>query len=96
MWILVFLGSFAPVLFFFLTGLGYGVQSAAGKRPRGQGYLIKVGILLLADALMWMKPGTYVGNDFLGFIGLSMLTAGMDQTSSARHGDRGRRSVCSR
>jgi hypothetical protein len=72
-WILVFLGSFAPVLFFFLTGLGYGVQSTAGKRPRGQGYLIKVGILLLADALMWMKPGTYIGDDFLGFIGFSML-----------------------
>jgi hypothetical protein len=71
--ILVFLGSFAPVLFFFLTGLGYGIQSASRKHLRGQGYLIKVGTLLLADALMWMKPGTYVGNDFLGFIGFSML-----------------------
>jgi hypothetical protein len=70
---MVFLGSFAPVVFFFLTGLGYGVQSTGTKRPRGQDYLIKVGILLLADAFMWIKPGTYVGNDFLGFIGLSML-----------------------
>ena len=73
MWDLVFLGSFAPVVFFFLTGLGYGVQSIGRKRPRGQEYLIKVGILLLADALMWMKPGIHVGNDFLGFIGISML-----------------------
>jgi hypothetical protein len=70
---LVFLGSFAPVVFFFLTGLGYGVQSIGRKRPQGQDFLIKVGILLLADALMWMKPGRYVGNDFLGFIGISML-----------------------
>jgi hypothetical protein len=32
-----------------------------------------VGILLAADAFLWMKPGQFIGNDFLGFIGISML-----------------------
>ncbi len=53
-------GGVAPVLFYFATGLGYGVQSAA-RRPRGSGFLFKVGILLLA------------ASDFFTFIGLSML-----------------------
>jgi len=70
---LVFAGSFAPVLFFHLTGLGYGIQSFARPGSRGQSYLIKVAILLVADALLWLRPGRFLGNDFLGFIGLSML-----------------------
>ena len=68
-----FIGSFAPVLFFFLTGLGYGVQSVGRPGPRGHSYVLKVLVLLAADAMMWARPGTYVGLDFLGFIGLSML-----------------------
>jgi len=56
-----FLGSFAPVLFFHLTGLGYGLQSASRPARRGQGYLVKVAILLAADF------------DFFTFIGLSMF-----------------------
>jgi hypothetical protein len=69
----VFMGSFAPVVFFFLTGLGYGVQSVVRTSGRSRGYLLKVGILLAADAFLWMKPGQFIGNDFLGFIGISML-----------------------
>lgn len=30
---LVFVGSFAPVLFFFVTGVGYGIQSSRKKKP---------------------------------------------------------------
>lgn len=56
-----FIGSFAPVLFFFLTGLGSGIQSASRKPSAGYGYLVKVIILLAA------------GFDFFRFIGLSML-----------------------
>src|SRR5206468_3281203 len=43
------------------------------KKSKPQEYLTKVGILLLADALMWLEPGKYIGGDFLGFIGISML-----------------------
>jgi uncharacterized membrane protein len=68
-----FVGSFAPVLFFFLTGLGNGVQSV-GKLPgpRSQD-LIKIGVLLAADAFLWIHPGRWVGMDFLGFIAISAV-----------------------
>jgi hypothetical protein len=56
-----FIGSFAPVLFFFATGLGYGFQSAKPGEKNGFGFLLKVGILLIADL------------DFFMFIGMSML-----------------------
>ena len=56
-----FLGGFAPVLFFFATGVGYGVQSVSRAAPHGRGYLVKVAILVACDL------------DFLTFIGLSML-----------------------
>jgi hypothetical protein len=71
--VLFFVGGLAPVVFFFLTGLGYGVQSVAPNKSRRHGYLVKVALLLLADALSWIRPGQYLGNDFLGFIGISML-----------------------
>jgi uncharacterized membrane protein len=71
--ILAFAGSFAPVMFFFLTGLGSGVQSIGRPGPHGYGYVLKVLVLLAADAMIWVRPGTYLGLDFLGFIGLSML-----------------------
>ena len=56
-----FVGGFAPVLFFFTTGLGYGVQSLKPGGRHGFGFLTKVAVLLLADL------------DFFTFIGLSML-----------------------
>ena len=70
---LVFLGSFAPVLFYFLTGLGHGLQSMV--RPPGpfSRTLVKCVILFAADAFLWIKPGQWFGMDFLGFIGLSLL-----------------------
>ncbi|WP_165230350.1 heparan-alpha-glucosaminide N-acetyltransferase domain-containing protein [Aquisphaera insulae] len=70
---MAFLGSMAPVMFFTITGLGYGVQSEA-RRPRSWSQVLpKIGILLVADSLMWLWPGRVIGLDFLGFIALSML-----------------------
>jgi hypothetical protein len=56
-----FVGGFAPVLFYFATGLGYGIQSVKPVGSHGFGFLTKVAILLVADL------------DFFTFIGLSML-----------------------
>ncbi len=71
---LFFIGSFAPVLFFFVTGIGAGIQS---NRPPARGRWltigIKVGILFMADLLMQWGRGRPIGLDFLGFIGLSVL-----------------------
>lgn len=70
------LGSYAPVLFFSATGLGAGIQAEV-RRERGGGHSFgfgrKVVILLVADALMWISPTHWLGNDFLGFIVLCML-----------------------
>ena len=70
---LTFLGSMAPVLFFVVTGLGYGVGSTWKGRKSGDQYLTKLGILYAADAFLWLQPGRLVGNNFLGFIALSGL-----------------------
>lgn len=72
--LLTFLGSFAPVLYFFSTGLGYGVQTSPNKKHASWGVTFKkVSILFLADLLMNWSSGRWFGLDFLGFIGLSML-----------------------
>lgn len=71
----VWIGAFAPVVFFFVTGLGYGVQHAPGTtKPRSQfGLMRKFIILMLADAMLWLHPGRPIGLDFFGFIAVSML-----------------------
>ncbi len=70
----VFVGSFAPVLFFFVTGLGAGIQSSrTNSWSHHLSLLEKVVILLAADAMFWLPRGRMIGNDFFGFIGLSML-----------------------
>src|SRR4028119_1847434 len=71
---LLFISSFAPVLFFFVTGVGYGVQSSQKKKAsHWSAILNKVFILVLADLLMHWSAGKWLGLDFLGFIGLSSL-----------------------
>jgi uncharacterized membrane protein len=71
---LLFISSFAPVLFFFVTGVGYGVQSSQKKKAsHWSAILNKVFILVLADLLMHWSEGRWLGLDFLGFIGLSSL-----------------------
>lgn len=71
---MVLLGSYAPVLFFFVTGVGYGVShDPAHGRRRTADVVYKAALLLVADAF-WRGDGFLaVGLDFLGFIGLSML-----------------------
>ncbi|MEE9385078.1 MAG: heparan-alpha-glucosaminide N-acetyltransferase domain-containing protein [Nannocystaceae bacterium] len=66
------LGSYAPVVFFFVTGLGYGVRRPTMGRPVPASAYTKIAVLLLADQLLnWWAGRFPVGLDFLGFIGLS-------------------------
>jgi len=71
---LLFITSFAPVLFFFVTGVGYGIQSSQ-KKKLSHWYVVlnKVLVLVLADLLMHWSQGQWLGLDFLGFIGFSSL-----------------------
>jgi uncharacterized membrane protein len=75
---LVFMGSFAPVLFFFITGVGYGVQS---KKPPKTNHLAivlnKFAILILADSFMHWSTGRLLGLDFFGFIGIACIVLEM-------------------
>lgn len=81
------LGGYAPVIFFSTTGIGAGIQAEV-QRERGGGHSFgfgrKVAILLVADALMWLTPTQWVGNDFLGFIAVCMLV--LEPLRSSRHG----------
>lgn len=81
---LLFISSFAPVLFFFVTGVGYGVQSSQKKKaPQWSAILNKVFILVLADLLMHWSEGRWLGLDFLGFIGLSSLVLELARRSKS-------------
>ncbi len=80
---LVFVGSFAPVLFFFVTGMGYGIQSSQKKATRWSVTFNKVGVLVLADLLMSWSANLWLGLDFLGFIALSSLVLEVIRNSKA-------------
>ncbi len=80
--VLSFLGSFAPVLFFFTTGVGYGLAHQVGKPAKTKDLMIKAGILIVADIFMRGGNFTVIGWDFLAFIAFSMILL---------HGFRGRR-----
>jgi hypothetical protein len=80
---MTFVGSLAPVLFFFATGLGAGVQAVNLDRHQPLSKTItKVLILLFADAAMWLSTGRFWGLDFLGFIALSTLVIDLIYRSS--------------
>lgn len=75
---ILFISSFAPVLFFFVTGAGCGIQcSRASTRSSSAGCYSSVGqkaaILFAADAAMWFSFAHLIGLNFLGFIAFSML-----------------------
>jgi uncharacterized membrane protein len=80
---LVFIGSFAPVLFFFVTGVGYGIQSSKKKTNHWYAVLYKVVVLLLADQLLHWSGGIWLGIDFFGFIGLSSLVLELFRNSKS-------------
>ena len=68
---LVFLGSAAPALFFFATGVGSGFSS--GGREAVASVTRKIVLLLLADLLMNWSRGTLLGLDFFGFAAVATL-----------------------
>ena len=71
---IIFIGSSAPVLFFFIIGVGYGLQSGQKIKPNYWSDVIyKVIILILADQFFFWKRGQLIGLDFLGFIAFSTL-----------------------
>ena len=79
---LLFVTSFAPVIFFFVTGVGTGIQSHQRKKAsRWASVLTKAGILWLADLLLAWSNGNGWWLDFLGFIGLSIVLLELIRTS---------------
>jgi hypothetical protein len=70
--LLVFLGSLAPVFFFFATGAGAGLKPP-GQPTHWRALLEKAAWLLLADQFLLWSHGLHWGMDFFGFIALSML-----------------------
>lgn len=71
---LVFVGSFAPVLFFFATGVGAGLVGERRGAPAFWPMADKVLLLFLADAFMSLQGGAQRWwFDFFAFIGLSVF-----------------------
>lgn len=68
-----FISSFAPVLFFFATGVGFGLAHEQGRPAAIRPLLIKVIILIVADIFMRSGDLHSFGWDFLAFIAFSML-----------------------
>jgi len=69
---LVFVGSAAPALFFFATGVGSGL--GAGRGEPWPSALRKIALLLLADALLNWSTGALLGLDFFGFAAVATAT----------------------
>jgi surface polysaccharide O-acyltransferase-like enzyme len=69
---IVFIGSMAPVLFFFATGFGGGLAARPGT---WRSLADKVLLLLLADQFLGWTLGRPLGLDFFGFIAVSMVAA---------------------
>lgn len=71
----VFLGGFAPVVFFFATGFGVALSaraSAGAVDMRSVAW--KAGLLVLADQWFFWRHGVAGGLDFFGFIALASVT----------------------
>ncbi|CAN0093970.1 unnamed protein product, partial [Chrysoparadoxa australica] len=81
---LLFITSFAPVLFFFTSGLGMGLQSAGKqKKINFNSTLYKFALLIIADMFLAFGRGNLIGLDFLGFIAIIVLL--LDLIRSSRH-----------
>jgi hypothetical protein len=70
--ILIHLGSYAPVLFFTCTGIGYGLANPA-RRVAWRDTFLKIALLLAADNLLVQQGGGVLGLDFFGFTAVAML-----------------------
>lgn len=71
---LIFLGSCAPVVFFFTTGVGGALSRRSGDRWADLlSVTWKALLLLVADQLAFWATGRAWGLDFLGFIGISSV-----------------------
>jgi len=82
----VFAGSFAPVLFFFVTGAGAGFSDAKRRRPADFKLLLpKVAMLVVADQFFAWTQGAAWGLDFFSFIAISALV--VDLASRARRSE---------
>lgn len=70
---ILFITSFAPVLFFYTTGYGMGLQTNANSGTKSK-ILDKVVLLFIAD-LFIRSPGieNLIGLDFFGFIAVSVF-----------------------
>jgi len=85
----VFLGSFAPVLFFFITGLGAGLAKGAstgqGGAPEFWPMANKVLLLFLADAFLSLQGGSLRWQfDFFAFIGMCVVAVWLVQQTHRR------------
>ncbi len=82
-WFLGFTSSFAPVLFFFATGVGYGLRY--GKKVKKSFYkniIYKSSLLIIADQFRyWHQQKIILGVNFLGFIGIILLVLAMVKAS---------------
>lgn len=70
----VFVGSFAPVIFFFATGFGIALATASvARRFDVIGLLWKALLLVVADQLFFWRDGIAWGIDFFSFIALGTV-----------------------
>ncbi len=67
--VLVFIGSAAPALFFFATGVGSGISTARAEALASAAR--KVLLLLVADTFMNWGNGVALGLDFFGFAAIA-------------------------
>jgi len=71
---LLLITSYAPVLFFFTSGLGAGIQSHAKHKTFNLlSTLYKFILLIVADLFFAFGKGELLGFDFLGFIAVIVL-----------------------
>ena len=77
----VFIGSTAPALFFFATGVGSGLSAGSGDSLAGAAR--KVLLLVLADQFLNWGHGIELGLDFFGFAAIS--TAALYLLRKATH-----------
>ena len=81
-----FSGGWAPVLFFFVTGLGYGINS---NKPIKSRYwfdvFAKALTLFFVERVAYIKSGSFIGIDFLSFIGIIIVLLSIFRAHRVNH-----------